>query len=52
MKPIAPSLRRVQTPDEIYRARLLIAMTVTLPCVLDLVDTSIVNVAEPHMMGT
>ena len=52
MKPIAPSLRRVQTPDEIYRARLLIAMTVTLACVLELVDTSIVNVAVPHMMGT
>ena len=23
MQPIAPSLRRVQTPDEIYRARLM-----------------------------
>lgn len=27
-------------------------MTVTLACVLELVDTSIVNVAIPHMMGT
>ena len=52
MKPIAPSLRRVQTPEEIYRARFIIALTVTLAAVLELVDTSIVNVAIPHMMGT
>lgn len=52
MKPIAPSLRRVQTPDEIYRARFIVALTVTLAAVLELVDTSIVNVAIPHMMGS
>ena len=52
MQPIAPSLRRAQTPDEIYRARFLIAITVTLASVLELVDTSIVNVAVPHMMGS
>ena len=52
MKPIVPSLRRVQTPQEIYRARFLIAITVTLASVLELVDTSIVNVAIPHMMGS
>ena len=37
--------------DEIYRARYLIAFAVTLASVLELVDTSIVNVAIPHMMG-
>jgi MFS transporter, DHA2 family, multidrug resistance protein len=35
----------------VYRARYLIAFAVTLASVLELVDTSIVNVAIPHMMG-
>jgi DHA2 family multidrug resistance protein len=35
-----------------YANRYLIALTVTLAAVLELVDTSIVNVAIPHMMGT
>lgn len=52
MKPLFPALRRVQTPQEIYRARFIVALTVTLASVLELVDTSIVNVAIPHMMGT
>ena len=37
--------------SEIYRARYLIAFAVVLASVLELVDTSIVNVAIPHMMG-
>ncbi len=37
--------------DEIYHARFLIAFAVTLASVMELVDTSIVNVAIPHMMG-
>ena len=37
--------------EEIYRARFLIAFAVTLASVMELVDTSIVNVAIPHMMG-
>jgi len=36
---------------EIHGARYLIAFAVTLASVLELVDTSIVNVAIPHMMG-
>ena len=36
---------------EVYGARYLIAFAVTLASVLELVDTSIVNVAIPHMMG-
>lgn len=52
MKPILPTLSRSTTQDEIYANRFIIAMTVTLGCVLELVDTSIVNVAVPHMMGT
>lgn len=45
---------RARTPDEerAYRHRYVIAMTVTLATVLELLDTSIVNVAIPHMMGT
>ena len=39
------------TPEEVYRNRFIIAITVTLASVLELLDTSIVNVAIPHMMG-
>lgn len=35
-----------------YRYRYLIAITVVLAAVMELIDTSIVNVAIPHMMGT
>src|SRR6476620_5838771 len=41
-------------PDELedkYKHKYLIAIAVTLAAVLELVDTSIVNVAIPHMMG-
>ncbi len=41
-----------KTRDEIHRQRYLIAFVVTLASVLELVDTSIVNVAIPHMMGS
>jgi DHA2 family multidrug resistance protein len=34
-----------------YRYKYLIAISVTLAAVLELIDTSIVNVAIPHMMG-
>jgi len=37
--------------DQVYRSRYLIAFAVTLASMLELVDTSIVNVAIPHMMG-
>lgn len=37
--------------DAVYRARYLIAFAVVLASVMELVDTSIVNVAIPHMMG-
>ena len=40
----------VVDPDR-YRFRYLIAITVSLASVLELLDTSIVNVAIPHMMG-
>ncbi|WP_179958181.1 DHA2 family efflux MFS transporter permease subunit [Chitinimonas arctica] len=52
MKPILPGLLRSTDADSIYRHRFIIAMIVTLACVLELLDTSIVNVAVPHMMGT
>ena len=52
MKPVFISLSRSNTPGEVYANRFIIAITVTLACVLELVDTSIVNVAVPHMMGS
>src|SRR5512135_3743568 len=39
-------------PADRYRYRYIIAITVSLASVLELLDTSIVNVAIPHMMGT
>src|SRR3954463_7394191 len=39
------------TREQVYRTRYLIAFAVTLASVLELVDTSIVNVAIPHMRG-
>ena len=51
MKPLFPGLLRSTTPEAVYANRFIIAITVTLACVLELVDTSIVNVAVPHMMG-
>jgi len=52
MKPILPGLLRSTDAASIHRNRFIIAMIVTLACVLELLDTSIVNVAVPHMMGT
>lgn len=52
LRPILPGLSRSQSPADIYRYRFLIAITVTLASVLELLDTSIVNVAVPHMMGS
>jgi len=49
MNPAAPRLRAVVDP---YANRYIIAITVTLAAVMELLDTSIVNVAIPHMMGT
>jgi DHA2 family multidrug resistance protein len=43
----APQLARA----DVYRYRYVIAFAVVLASVLELVDTSIVNVAIPHMMG-
>ena len=51
MASIALSPPGVRSRDEIYQARYLIAFAVTLASVMELVDTSIVNVAIPHMMG-
>lgn len=38
--------------EEAYRNRYIIAITVTFASILEILDTSIVNVAIPHMMGT
>jgi len=38
-------------PGDRYKHKYLIAIAVTLAAVLELIDTSIVNVAIPHMMG-
>src|SRR4051812_1615864 len=39
------------TVEDPYKYKYLIAIAVTLAAVLELIDTSIVNVAIPHMMG-
>ncbi|MBB5017747.1 DHA2 family multidrug resistance protein [Chitinivorax tropicus] len=52
MSPILPGLSRSTTPASIQANRFIIALTVTLASVLELLDTSIVNVAVPHMMGS
>jgi DHA2 family multidrug resistance protein len=46
-----PARPPVLSREAIYRSRYQIAFAVTLASVLELVDTSIVNVAIPHMMG-
>jgi DHA2 family multidrug resistance protein len=46
-----PGVRPQVAASDVYRFRYLIAFAVTLASVLELVDTSIVNVAIPHMMG-
>src|ERR1700716_1781289 len=46
----APSGATAPAQDK-YKYKYLIAIAVTLAAVLELVDTSIVNVAIPHMMG-
>jgi DHA2 family multidrug resistance protein len=38
--------------QDAYRNRYIIALTVTLATILELLDTSIVNVTIPHLMGT
>lgn len=38
-------------PEDKYKHKYLIAAAVTMAAVLELIDTSIVNVAIPHMMG-
>src|SRR5262245_17232390 len=48
---LRPALPRVAADDP-YANRYLIAITVTLAAIMELIDTSIVNVAIPHMMGT
>src|SRR6266478_9494635 len=52
MSAVAPPLAIPLTATADYRNRWIIAITVTLASVLELVDTSIVNVAIPHMMGS
>ncbi|HRE17141.1 MAG TPA: DHA2 family efflux MFS transporter permease subunit [Rhodocyclaceae bacterium] len=52
MRSLFPSLSRVRTPEEIHANRYWTAITVTVATMLELLDTSIVNVAIPHMMGT
>ncbi|MFC4161661.1 DHA2 family efflux MFS transporter permease subunit [Chitinimonas lacunae] len=52
MKPLLPALSRSRDDTSIHANRRIIAVVVTLACVLELLDTSIVNVAVPHMMGT
>src|SRR5580765_4532792 len=50
--PASPqAVQAVAHPEDRYKHKYLIAIAVTLAAVLELIDTSIVNVAIPHMMG-
>src|ERR1700758_5526923 len=44
-------MRALGADADRYRYKYIIAITVSLASVLELLDTSIVNVAIPHMMG-
>jgi DHA2 family multidrug resistance protein len=46
-----PAVPAMRDAADKYRYRYIIAIAVTLAATLELVDTSIVNVAIPHMMG-
>jgi DHA2 family multidrug resistance protein len=46
-----PATPRSLVADDPYANRYIIAITVTLAAIMELLDTSIVNVAIPHMMG-
>ena len=46
-----PSKTPAPVAEDKYKYKYLIAIAVTLAAVLELIDTSIVNVAIPHMMG-
>lgn len=48
----AAAAHRHETPEErVYRHRYIIAAAVSLAAMMQVIDTSIVNVAIPHMMG-
>src|SRR5437016_4057875 len=51
LTPAAPTAVRPPAPADRYAHKYIIAATVTLAAVPELIDTSIVNVAIPHMMG-
>ena len=46
-----PPVAAIAPLEDKYKYKYLIAIAVTLAAVLELIDTSIVNVAIPHMMG-
>ncbi|MGH7742390.1 MAG: DHA2 family efflux MFS transporter permease subunit [Candidatus Eiseniibacteriota bacterium] len=48
---LSPAAPRLVAAIDPYANRYLIAITVTLAAIMELLDTSIVNVAIPHMMG-
>jgi DHA2 family multidrug resistance protein len=50
-RPAAASGAHAAVAEDRYKHKYLIAIAVTLAAVLELIDTSIVNVAIPHMMG-
>jgi DHA2 family multidrug resistance protein len=49
--PYVTAEHAIAAPEDRYKHKYIIAATVTLAAVLELIDTSIVNVAVPHMMG-
>src|SRR5690349_2661264 len=52
MQPILPKLARSMDAPQIHANRYIIAITVTLATILEVLDTTVVGVAVPNMMGT
>ena len=52
MKAILPGLHRVHTPEQAYAVRYAITATATLATAIEIIDTTIVSVAVPNMMGS
>ena len=52
MKAILPGISRIHTPEQAYASRYAITATATLATVLEILDTTIVSVAVPNMMGS
>lgn len=52
MKAILPGLSRIHSPEQAYASRYAITAMATLATAIEILDTTVVGVAMPNMMGT